>query len=107
MLSPGDKNLNFQFTSDESLITKAIDEASQHRESLILGQLNDFVSRGLIIVESGPMSMVRDQFGPNPNELQIRQTVTLRLKDREYIESLEKKVNDQATLLRRLAEFNR
>lgn len=72
-------------------------EVSKHTESLILEQLNDFVSRGLIILEMGPMSFVQEPDYSTPVKnyrIKIVQTCRLVLKDKEYIESLEKEIKD-------------
>lgn len=56
-------------------------------ENAILDQLNDFVSRGLIVIESSQPVLVQDPFS---NQVLIKQAVRLTLKDKEYIETLEK-----------------
>ncbi len=61
-------------------------QAAKQTEQLILAQLNDFISRGLIEVEMGPMSLVQTEIS---KQVEMRQTVQLRLKDREYIKKLE------------------
>jgi hypothetical protein len=64
--------------------------AAKQTEHLILEQLNDFVSRGLLVIELGPMSFYRDVTTPDYT-LKISQSVKLVLKDKEYIEKLEAK----------------
>jgi hypothetical protein len=66
--------------------SKLLFEASKQTERLILDQLNDFISRGLIEIEMGPMTLVNSQIS---TQVEMRQTVQLRLKDREYIKKLE------------------
>jgi len=63
-------------------------EISKATEASIMAQLNDFISRGLIIVEHGPMSFTRNPL-KDPYKINIEQTVSLKLKDKEYIEKLE------------------
>ena len=55
-------------------------------ESTILQQINDFISRGLIVVEvMEPLMMLE----PDSDQVVIRQSVRLVLKDKEYVEKLE------------------
>lgn len=61
-------------------------EAGKQTERFILEQLNDFISRGLIECELGEMTLVQTQVSKN---VEMRQTVKLRLKDKEYITKLE------------------
>jgi hypothetical protein len=61
-------------------------DAAKQTENIILEQLNDFISRGLIEVEMGEMSLVQTEIS---KQVELRQTVKLRLKDREYITKLE------------------
>lgn len=89
------KNSYFQLERDDvvnmqnSSVMKDIhSRVAHHTEQLMLEQLNDFVSRGLIVSESGPMSFINKQDG----SVEIRQTVKLVLKDKEYIERLEHRV---------------
>src|SRR4051812_42730601 len=71
-----------------STATDVAREVAKQTESIILEQLNDFIKRGLIEIESGPISFV-DENPFEGHKITIRQSVRLRLKDREYIERLE------------------
>ena len=64
-------------------------EVAKATESRILEQLNEFVSRGLIVIEQGPVTFVRTV---HDDKIELRQTINLKLKDQEYIEMLEAKV---------------
>lgn len=86
--------MSFSITS----ATAVAQQVAQETESRILQQLNDFVSRNLIRVELGPMTFVRD---PATNILTVEQSVNLRLKDLEYIESLEREVETLRAQLKR------
>lgn len=68
-------------------MNKAFTEVSKQTEDIILEQLNDFVSRGLIVLKMGPMTLTHDQMS---NKINVSQSCTLVLKDKEYIEKLEK-----------------
>lgn len=61
---------------------------AKETESLILAQLNEHISRGLIVIEQTQPQLV--SHADNPNKIEIRMSVRLKLKEQEYIESLEK-----------------
>jgi|LakMenE01Jun11ns_1017448.scaffolds.fasta_scaffold9353858_1 hypothetical protein len=71
------------FDSAEKL-AKAVTKA---REESILSQLNDFISRELIEVRIMGTQFVRI---PDSTAIEYREVVKLVLKDREYIEKIEK-----------------
>lgn len=88
-------------------------DVAARTESLILDQLNEFVSRGLIVIEKGPMSFVRVGDGPastpftsSGHKIEVRQTVRLVLKDQAYIEALEKRVKEVEALLEQMQNFS-
>jgi hypothetical protein len=62
-------------------------KVAKERESLIVSQLNDFISRGLIEVVVKGTQFVRS---PDSANIEYRESVELVLKDKEYIENLEK-----------------
>lgn len=59
---------------------------ARQKESVILEQLNDLISRDLLVVQEGPQSLVRDL---ESDKITIQQSIRLVLKDKEYIEKLE------------------
>ena len=71
--------------------TKIAKEVAQQTEAKILEQLEDFVKRDLIEIEVSDLEIVQ---GPLSGKLEVRRRVNLRLKDREYIERLEKENAD-------------
>ncbi len=75
-------------------INEMASEVAKHTENMILEQLNELISRGLLIVEKGPMSLTTcdSHFSDirDPYKIKVSQIVRLVLKDREYIERLEK-----------------
>ncbi len=81
------------------MVSEVSTEIARHQEARILEQLNDFVSRGLIKIEFGPTQFFRDQFS---DKIQISQSVNLRLKDREYVEALEKEVAELRSLIAKI-----
>lgn len=78
-------------------------QVASKTQSCILDQLNDFISRGLIEIQMGPMTFVHsDDFASNKNEVRIAQSCKLVLKDREYIEKLESENKELREVLMRL-----
>jgi len=57
------------------------------QEQLLLDQLGDLVSKGLLICERGPISMYEDV--TRPYSYKVSQQVKFVLKDKEYITKLE------------------
>lgn len=86
----------------DSLAETVVDRICKKNEELILEQLNDFVRRGLISIECGPMSLVRDL---DQDKISISQTVRLVLKDKEYIEKLELENSQLKELVREIGKF--
>lgn len=72
-------------------IQSLISELAEQKQQLLLSQLNDLVSRGLLVVEEGPSSLVRSA---HSDKIEYVQTIKLTLKDKEYIQSLESKVKE-------------
>lgn len=64
-------------------------EINKQASDLILKQLNDFISRGLIEIKIGDSFLVRDEYN---DKIELKQSVELILKDKEYILKLEEKI---------------
>tara|TARA_R110000851_G_scaffold261755_2_gene414288 strand:+ start:209 stop:526 length:318 start_codon:yes stop_codon:yes gene_type:complete len=73
------------------MVQDLVKKAAKHKELLILEQLNELISRDLLVVEETQMMLVRHQ---DSNDIGMSQKVRLVLKDQEYIESLESKIAD-------------
>lgn len=67
-------------------------EMAKQSEAIILSQLQELVSRGLLVIKQTEPVLVQDPFSPNPYQFTMQMKVRLRLKDQEYIEGLEKKI---------------
>jgi len=67
-------------------ISKVVADIGKQQENIILGQLNDLIKRGLLVIESTQPTLVQD---PDSTKILLRQSVKLTLKDIEYIQSLE------------------
>jgi hypothetical protein len=76
-------------------------ETAKQTEDIILDQLNEFISRGLIVVEKGPMTLIHDSY---LDKITINQSVSLKLKDQEYIEKLEGQIKDLEERLNTIME---
>lgn len=73
------------------MVQELVRKSAKHKESLILEQINELISRDLLVVEETEMMLIRHQ---DSNEIEMSQKVRLVLKDQEYIESLESKIAD-------------
>ena len=73
------------------VIQQAMKDVAKETETIILSQLNEFVARGLLIVERTDPMIVADHMSP---KLMIKCSVVLKIKDQEYIESLERQIEE-------------
>jgi hypothetical protein len=85
--------------STSEIVGEIGNEIARNTEAAILGQLNDLISRGLLIVEHTQPILVHD---PDSTKISVRTAVNLRLKDREYIESLERQLVELRDLVAKL-----
>lgn len=76
----------YNFESAENFIQKFSKDIIKSTENLFLDQLNEFVSRGLIIVEITEPVLCQSV---TTDKIEIRQSCRLLLKDQEYIKKLE------------------
>jgi len=72
------------------LASEVLTKATKHQEAIILEQLNELVSRGLLVIEQGPQTLVTSRSSQGDYVLDIKQSCRLLLKDQEYLEALEK-----------------
>lgn len=73
-----------------SLVDEAMKQARRHTELILQEQLAELVSRGLLTVRLGDMTLVHEPDG----KIGFRQTCELVLSNQEYVEALEKERND-------------
>lgn len=83
-------------------LSAASNEIYRQTEELILEQLNDFVSRDLISIQTGPWSFVQSSTN---DKIEIKRTVRLVLKDKEYIEKLELENSQLKELVREIGKL--
>lgn len=86
-------------TIDINEITKAL---SLQKDNIILNQLSDLVSRGLLVVEETQPVLVKEDHSAN---IILKQQVRLTLKNIEYIEKLEKENSELKLLLSKMNEL--
>lgn len=86
-------------TIDINEITKAL---SLQKDNIILNQLSDLVSRGLLVVEETQPVLVKEDHSDN---IILKQQVRLTLKNIEYIEKLEKENSELKLLLSKMNEL--
>lgn len=90
----------------QSMIDGVMAQINEKTENLILEQLNDLISRNLLVVELGPISLVQTM---DSTKVEIKRSVRLVLKDKEYIEKLELEnatLIEKLELIRESLEFN-
>lgn len=75
----------------DKFLKEIFSKQSEAIENVIAHQLNEFISRGLIVVERTHSSLVRSA---TEDKIEIREAIKLKLKDQEYVERLEKENND-------------
>tara|TARA_R110000868_G_scaffold82953_1_gene233988 strand:+ start:219 stop:491 length:273 start_codon:yes stop_codon:yes gene_type:complete len=80
-------------------LSEIMADLGKQQESIILDQLNDLVKRGLLVVESTQPVLVRNY---NQDKITVQQSIRLTLKDKEYIEKLEKENSEYKDLIERL-----
>lgn len=69
-----------------SLVSKVAEELNKNTENAVLEELNELVSRGILVLHRGPTVVVQDPFS---NKIEIRQKVRVVLSNQEYVERLE------------------
>lgn len=106
--------LDVHKNNTSEILQKVAKEAAKQENEILTSQLNEFISRGLLVVEV-TQPMLVTSFEVNENnpgyEVRIERGVRLVLKDQEYIEKLERentelknKLNEVKKLLVQLNE---
>lgn len=83
--------MSFNINTGQSLVEKVARESARATEESILDQLNELVSRGLLLVEETKPTLYRSV---DSSKITIEKSIRLVLKDQEYIENLESKVKN-------------
>ena len=77
--------------SVESMLAKVQTDLARQQDALLMTQLNELVSRGLLVIEKTQPTFVQSI---NSDAVEIRQQIRLVLKDQEYIQKLEQEVKE-------------
>jgi hypothetical protein len=76
-------------------MSKLIYDVAKQKENLILESLGDLITRGLLVIEE-TQPVLTGGWSPNEDkyEVKLEQKIRIVLKDKEYIEKLEKENAD-------------
>lgn len=85
----------------DNLVKRTLFDVAQQTENAILEQLNDFISRGLLVVETQGPTLIQEAT-PTGSVLKVRNTTKLKLKDQEYIQKLETENKELREIIERL-----
>ena len=93
------------FHKEITKLTKQIAEKEQER---ILDQLNELVSRGLLVIERQQPTLVTQMRNHNDakTRIDVMMAVKLILKDQEYIEQLERENAEMKDALMKIKELD-
>lgn len=86
----------------DDLVKQVSENTAKARDAAIVEQLNEFISRGLIVIEDRGLSFMRT---PLNDSIEVRTQVVLKLKDQGYIEKLEKENKEMTIIIDRFKEF--
>ena len=75
------------------------EKVAAETEKEIISQLNDFISRNLIEIQTGPLTFVQSM---QTSTVEVRRSVKLVLKDKEYVEKLEKENSELKDLIAKI-----
>jgi hypothetical protein len=81
-------------------MSKIAAQIADQTEGVILEQLSELVKRGILVIEKGPMILTSN--AREPFKIEVNQVVRLVLKDRDYIETLEKDNAEMKDLINRM-----
>lgn len=94
--------MSFNHDSLYSIVQEVSRQLEQKKDNAILEQLNDFISRGLIVIESTQPILTRES---DSYKIVVSQQVKLTLKDKEYIEKLEEENKRLNQLVSNIQEY--
>lgn len=95
--------MSFNMSSSLDLAGQLAKEVAKEQERVILDQLNELISRGLLVVESTQPILVQD---PYSAKVTVQQSCKLLLKDQEYIQKLETRVEELEHILKALSDVS-
>lgn len=81
-------------------LSEVIENVAKQKEALILESLGDLITRGLLVVEkTEPVLVGGWKENEDKYEVKLEQKIRIVLKDKEYIEKLEKENADYKDLI--------
>jgi hypothetical protein len=87
------------------LTSELINEVLRQQESILLEQLGDLVTHGLLVCQSGPPQIIRESDpygGGGVYKFKLVQSVKFVLRDAEYIAKLEAENKEMKDIIQRL-----
>jgi hypothetical protein len=99
-------------TDTSSTLSKIVRDLLAERDKAILDQLNELIERDLLVVEYGPMTLIkavpefRHEKELDYPKIELRQTVKLKLKEQEYIMKLEAENKKMKEIIDKLKMYN-
>lgn len=88
-----------KYSNIDEIVTKCVTDLAAQKETVLMEQLNDLISRNLLVVEETRGTLVHD---PLTQQVRLVQAVRLTLKDKEYIEQLETENKDLKARLEKI-----
>jgi len=82
-------------------ISEIANDIAKQSDRILLDQLGELITKGLLEVQYGPLLLTQS---PYEDKLQVGRSISLKLKDREYIERLEKKIDTLEQAILKLTE---
>jgi len=81
-------------TTTEGLVKELWAQLAEQQEEFLCNQLDDLVSKGLLVWEHGPLTLCTDAIHGRDVAFKVKvmQTGRFVLKDKQYIESLEREL---------------
>lgn len=89
------------FTSMQDAIRELSEKNLIAKETEILKQLNELISRGLLVIEETSPVLVRDE---SSSTIRMSQSIRILLRDQEYIEKLESELAQAKETIAKIQE---
>jgi hypothetical protein len=90
-----------KFNSMTEELGKLAYQMNQQKETYILSQLNELISRGLLVIHQTEPTLTREE---NSNQIKVSQQIRLVLKDQEYVEKLEAEIAQLRSQLKTITD---
>lgn len=87
-----------------SIVNELSNQITESVETELMSQLNDFISRDLIVIHRGPTILTHN---PMTNKVEISTSCSLHLKDKDYIVALEKENKELKEFIAKFKDLTR